>query len=253
MFNQQWLRISKREQLLNTYISDWAWHSAKWSIAIRKLTIWSKTRLCTDHLCIQFVPVVITNCSIGIVVADLNSALTSNTAIHKQHISICTTWRKPTQNFCNVRSNVGFNFFFYNSFTVVFQITLLTAVDTIPIVSTVTCTRKTSICVVTVCINVTVVYWTNFNALIDIFTGESISKIACVTTAVIAPNVVCAGSVYITLMRPSFTLINICMHVKTCVIWKSGSITSHQHILISRVQKGYICVNIYLHQVKTEP
>ena len=115
----------------------------------------------------------------------------------------------------------------------VFQITLLTAVDTIPSVSTVTCTHKTSICVVTVCINVTVVHWNNFNALIDVFTGESISKIACVTAAVIAPNVVCAGSIYITLMCPSFTLINICMHVKTCVIWKSGSITSHQHNYIN--------------------
>ena len=115
----------------------------------------------------------------------------------------------------------------------VFQITLLTAVDTIPIVSTVTCTRKTSICVVTVCISVTVVYWIGLIAFIDIFTGESISKIACVTAAVIAPNVVCAGSVYITLICPSCTLINICMHVKTCVIWKSGSITSHQHNYIN--------------------
>ena len=92
-----------------------------------------------------------------------------------------------------------------------YKITLLTAADTISSVSTVTCTCKTSICVVTGRINVTVVYWIGHIAFIDIFTVEPISQIASVTVAVIASNVVCAGSIYVTLICLSCTLINICM------------------------------------------
>ena len=106
--------------------------------------------------------------------------------------------------------DLGFKFF-CNSFKTVFQITLLTAADTIPRVSMVTCTCKTSICVVTVCINVTVVHWTGLIAFINIFTDEPISQIASVAAAVITSNVVCTGSIHVTLMCPSCTLINICM------------------------------------------
>ena len=126
--------------------------------------------------------------------------------------------------------DLGFKFF---SFKAVFQITLLTAADTIPSVSTVTCTCKTSICVVTVCINVTVVHWTGLIAFIDIFTGEPISQIASVAAAVIAPNVVCAGSIHVTLMCPSCALINICMYKQVSSGHVDPTVASTMDLLLS--------------------
>ena len=87
----------------------------------------------------------------------------------------------------------------------------LTAADTIPSVSSTACTHKASNSVETVSVNVAVVHGIGLIAFINVFTGESISRVPSVTAAVIAPNVVSADAVHITLICSSFTLVNVCM------------------------------------------
>ena len=60
-----------------------------------KLTIRCKIELSAHNPCIQNIPVIITDCLVGIVVTDLHSALHVCSTIPQLNFTICATYEKP--------------------------------------------------------------------------------------------------------------------------------------------------------------